>query len=129
MKMFGLLPRLAVVVASSFNYAGACLLIAIWGVNPVYYLMMIFAISVMIGAVMVDLRDSIIYTYVSMGIGIVIATAIFMGPYMLFQEPVYRVNAAIMVFFSAIIKAILFGLIIYFLGALLGSYLGEKSLE
>ena len=129
MRMFGLLPRLAVVIASSFNYAGACLLVAIWGVNPAYYLMMIFAISVMIGAVIVDLRDSIIYTYVSMGIGIVIATAIFMAPYMLFQEPVYRVNAAIMVFFSAITKAILFGLIVYFLGALFGSYLGEKSSE
>jgi len=34
-----------------------------------------------------------------------------------------------MVFFGAIGRVILFGLIVYFLGALLGCFLAEKSLE
>ena len=128
-KMSNLLSRLAVVTASSFNFAGTCLLVVIWKLNPIYYMLMIFAISMIIGSIMVDIRDAIILTYISMGIGIVIATAVFMAPYSLLQEPVDRVNAAIMVFFSATAKLILFGLIVYFLGALFGSFLGEKSLE
>ena len=128
-KLSNPLVRLAIVAASSFNYAGAYLLVAIWNFNPVYYLTMIFALSVVIGAVMVDIRDAIVYTYASMGIGIVMATTAFMAPYIILQEPVLRVNIALMVFFSAVGRVILMGLIVYFLGALLGSFLGEKSLE
>lgn len=128
-KMSNPLLRLAIMVASSFNFAGACLLVVIWNFNPVYYLFVIFGISVMIGAVMVDIDNAVIYTYASMGIGMVMATAMFMAPYILLEEPVSRLNAAIMVFFSAIGRVILFGLIVYFLGALLGCFLAEKSLE
>lgn len=129
MKMSNPLVRLAIVIASAFNYAGACLLVAIWNFNPFYYVIIIFAISVVIGAVMVEIKDAIVYTYASMSIGIVIATLLFMAPYVLLQEPVSRMNAAMMVFFGAIGKVLLMGLIFYFLGALLGCFLGEKSLE
>jgi len=123
------LVRLAIVVASSFNYAGAFLLTAIWNLNPIYYIIIIFSLSVSIGAIMVDIRDAIVYTYVSMGVGIALATTIFMAPYIILQEPVFRVNMALMVFFGSTGKVVLIGLIVFFLGALLGCFIGEKSLE
>ena len=128
-KMSNPLLRLAILIASSFNFAGSCLLVVIWNFNPFYYVLLIFALSVMIGVVMVDINKAVIYTYASMGIGIAMATAMFMAPYILLEEPVSRVNIAIMVFFGAIGRVILFGLIVYFLGALLGCFLAEKSLE
>jgi len=128
-KMSNPLLHLAIIAASSFNFAGTCLLAVIWNINPFHYLLVIFAISVMIGAVMVDIDKAIIYTYASMGIGIAIAAAVYLAPYILLEEPVYRMNAALMVFFGTLGKVLIFGLIIYFLGALLGCFLAEKSLE
>ena len=117
------------VAASSFNYAGASLLVIVWSLNIFYYLPMVFVISCMIGAIVVDVRRSIIYTYTCMVIGHMIATVMFLLPYIIFAESVGRVNVAIIVVLNTLVKVFLISAILYFLGAMLGCFLGEKSFK
>lgn len=80
----------------------------------------------MIGALVVDITRSIIYTYTCMVIGHTIAIAIFLFPYIVFAESVQRTNAAIMVVLNILVKVFLVSAIVYFFGAILGCFLGEK---
>ena len=124
-----LLWNLFLVVASSFNYASISLLVIVWKLDLLYYLPMVFIISCMIGAVVVDITRSIIYTYTCMVIGHTIAIAIFLFPYIVFAASVQRTNAAIMVVLNILVKVFLVSAIVYFFGAILGCFLGEKLLE
>jgi len=83
----------------------------------------------MIGVLVVDITRSIIYAYASMAIGHIIAIAIFLFPYLIFEESVQRTNVAVMAVLNSLVKVFLVSAIIYFFGAILGCFVGEKLLE
>lgn len=83
----------------------------------------------MIGALVVDITRSIIYAYACMAIGHIIAIAIFLFPYLIFEESVQRTNVAVMAVLNSLVKVFLVSAIVYFFGAILGCFLGEKLLE
>lgn len=115
--------------ASSLNYASVSLLVIVWRLDIFYYLPMVFIISCMIGALVVDITKSIIYTYTCMIIGYMITIATFLLPYVIFAESVERINLAIIAVLNTIVKVFFISAIVYFLGAIVGCFLGEKSLE
>ena len=120
---------LGVVVASCFNYAGACLLIILWRIDIFYYLPIAFVISCMIGLLIVDVERSVIYTLICTVMGNAIAAAILLSPYMIFAEDVGSTNVASYLVLSSIAKLFLISVTVYFLGAALGCFLGEKISE
>jgi hypothetical protein len=124
-----LLWNLCLLVASSFNYASVSLLLIVWNLDLLYYLPLVFIISCMIGALVVDIAKSIIYTYACMTIGHIIAIAIFLFPYLIFEESVQRTNVAVMAVLNSLVKVFLVSAIVYFFGAILGCFVGEKLLE
>jgi len=127
-KKIALMWSIGVIITSSLNYAAANLLIIIWGVNIFYYSLMVFILSVMIGTLASNIRKSIIYAYTSMIGGLLIASTIFFAPYIMFVESVERFNITAIVFFSFLAKVLLVSVILYFLGAILGCFLGERVL-
>jgi hypothetical protein len=64
-----------------------------------------------------------------MVIGHIISIVIFLFPYIVFAESVQRTNVAVMVVLNTLVKVFLVSAIVYFFGAILGCYLGEKLLE
>jgi len=124
-----LLWNLCLVVAASFNYASVSLLLIVWNLDLLYYLPLVFIISCMIGVLVVDITRSIIYAYACMAIGHIIAIAIFLSPYLIFEESVQRTNVAVMAVLNSLVKVFLVSAIIYFFGAILGCFVGEKLLE
>lgn len=127
-KKIALMWNIGVIIASSLNYAAANLLIIIWGIDLFYYSLVIFILSVMIGTIVSNITKSIIYAYTSMVGGLLIASTIFFAPYMMFGESVERFNIAAIVFFSFLAKVFLVSVVLYFLGALLGCFIGERAL-
>lgn len=116
------------IIASSLNYAAANLLIIIWRIELFYYLPMVFMLSVMIGALILSVSKSIICAYSSMIGGLIIASTIFLAPYVIFAEDVVRFNIAATVLFSFLSKVFLVSVVLYFLGAILGCILGRRIL-
>jgi hypothetical protein len=120
--------NLGLILSSTICYTGALLLSIIWHLDILLYIVLAFFISCLLGAMAVDIRKSFIFTYVSMIMGTVAATAIFLIPHALIQESTVEFNFAVISLLTVIGKMVLIGLVIYFLGALIGSYLGERSM-
>lgn len=116
-------------LASSLNYAAANLFIIIWKVELPYYILMVFALSAITGTLMPNLRGSIIGVFISMIGGLLIAIAIFFAPYIIFAESVVRFNVAALVLFSFLAKIFLVSVVVYFLGAVVGSFLSASVLS
>jgi hypothetical protein len=119
------LRDLGLVFASSVNFSSAFLLVFFWNINLGFYSLIIFVFSFVLGAVLTDIKKSIVYVYTSMVIGLVIAVAAILAPHVLYTSMTEMEFAAIAVF-TVLGKVILVSIIIYFLGALLGVALGEK---
>lgn len=120
---------LSLILLSAICYTGAILLTIVWDLHILLYLVVAFIISCLLGAVAVDIRKSIISAYVSMILGSVAASAIFLAPHALFSRDPIEFDYAAINLFTVLAKIILIGLIVYFLGALVGSNLGEKALQ
>ena len=125
----GPLWDLGLVSASIFNYASACLMIILWEFELLYYIPIAFAISFMIGFLIVDVKKSVIYTYASMVLGNGVAIAAFLTPYVIYKESTLATNFAATIVLSVIAKLFMVTAIVYFLGAMLGCFLGEKSIK
>ena len=121
--------NLSLVLSSSVCHTGAFLLAIIWHLDIILYIVVGFIVSCLLGAMAVDIKKSIVFTYVSMAISSVAATAIFLAPHALFSRSAAEFDFAAIAVFTVMGKIILIGLIAYFLGALLGSFIGEKSIE
>jgi len=119
--------HLGVIVASSFNYVGACLLILIWKMDIFIYLPIAFAISCMIGLLVVEIERSIIYTIACVIMGHAMAAAILLSPHTIFQASVGEFNIAGTVVLGSIGKLFLVSAAAYFLGVIFGCFLGEKT--
>lgn len=90
---------------------------------------MAFAISFLIGFLIVDIKKSVLYTYLSMILGKGLAATVFLAPYLIYQESVIATNYAAVVVLSVIAKLFVTTAIVYFLGAMLGCFTGEKVVE
>lgn len=119
------LRDLGLVLASSVNFSCAFMLAFFWKINLGVYSLIIFVFSFVLGAVLTDMKKSIVYVYISMVIGLVIAVVAILAPHLLFTSATEMEFAAITVF-TVLGKVILVSIIIYFLGALFGVALGEK---
>jgi hypothetical protein len=119
------LQDLGLVLASSVNFSCAFLLAFFWKINLGIYSLIVFVFSFVLGAVLTDIKKSIIYVYISMVVGLVIAVVAVLTPHLLFTSRTEMEFAAIAVF-TVLGKVILVSIIIYFLGALFGVALGEK---
>jgi hypothetical protein len=117
--------NLGLIVTASSNYAAANLLIIIWKVELFQYLLTIFILSVIVGTVVSNLYKSIIISFVTMVGGLLIASIIFMAPYIIFAESTTRVNYAMIVFFSFLAKVFLISVALYFMGTTLGCFLSQ----
>lgn len=125
MEMNRLPWKLGLVLASSVNFAGAFLLAFFWRINLVLYCFIIFVTSCLLGALVIDIRKSIPYVYISMVLGLSIAIVLILAPHPMFTSMTGFDLAAIAVFTVAG-KLALVSLIVYFLGAVFGCFLGEK---
>lgn len=123
------IKHLGVVIACCFNYAGACLLIILWRIDIFYYLPIAFIISCMIGLLIVEIERTVIYTILCMVIGNAMAAAILLSPSVIFKASVGEVNIASFLVLSSIGKLFLVSAVVYFLGAIFGCFLGEKTTE
>lgn len=128
-KKNSLMWSAGLIMASSLNYAAANLLVIIWGFELHYYLLAVFIISLLIGALALNIQKSIIIAYSSMFGGLLIASAIYFAPYAIFAESNVRINLSATVLFSFLAKIFLVSAVLYFLGAILGCFLGEHVIS
>jgi hypothetical protein len=81
----------------------------------------------MIGLLIVEIEKSIIYTIVCVVVGNVMAAGMLFSPYIIFAESVGSINIAGTTIFSSIGKLFLVSVAVYFVGVVLGCFLGEKT--
>lgn len=125
----GSLWNIGLVSASVLSFASACLMILLWNLELLYFMPIAFAISFLIGFLIIDVKRSVLYTYVSMILGKILATTVFLAPYVIYQESVAATNYAAVVVLSVMAKLFVTTVIVYFLGAMFGCFIGEKVAE
>lgn len=128
-KPHKILWNIGLVLSASICYAGAVLWSIIWRLDILLYIVVAFLISTLLGAMIIDIKRSVASTYISMLLGSLIAIVIFLAPHALFAKSSTEFDFAAIALFTILGKMILIGLIFYFLGAFLGAYLGEKTLD
>ena len=101
----------------------------IWRIELFHYLPIAFFISCIIGLVIVEIERSVIYTIVCTVIGNLMAATILLLPHRIFRAGVGEFNIAIFLVLSSIGKLFLVSAAAYFLGVMLGCYLGQKTTE
>ena len=94
-----------------------------------YYLPIALIVSCMIGLLVVDIEKSIIYTLVCVVVGNAMAAGMLFSPYIIFAESAGSVNIAGTTIFSSIGKLFLVSIAVYFVGVVLGCFLGEKTIH
>lgn len=83
----------------------------------------------MIGLLIVNIERSVIYTVICVIIGKAMVVAILLSPYIILGANVGAQNVASYVTLNAIAKLLLVGTVVYFLGVIIGCFLGEKTTE
>jgi len=83
----------------------------------------------MIGLLIVKIERSVIYTVICVMIGKAMVVAILLSPYIILGANVGARNVASYVTLNAIAKLLLVGAVVYFLGVIIGCFLGEKTIE
>jgi hypothetical protein len=128
-KPHKILWNIVLVLSASICYAGAILWSIIWRLDILLYIVVGFLISALLGAIIVDIKRSVASAYISMLLGSLIAVVLFLAPHALFSKSSTEFDFAAIALLTILGKMVLIGLIFYFLGAFLGCYLGEKTLD
>ncbi len=89
-------------------------------------MLLIFGLSLLTGALLVDLEKTILYSTLGLVIGIVIAVGIFLAPYDLFGESSDVISAATIVVFSHVAKHLLIGISPFIIGLIFGCLIGDR---
>lgn len=124
--MKSLLWNVSLVLVSSVNFAGAFLLAFFWKIDLVHYCAIVFLLSCLLGTMLIDLTKSIVSVYASMSLSLVIIVALTLAPHLLFTASITSLDFAAIAVFTILGKLILVSIIFYFLGALLGCFIGES---
>jgi len=119
-----------VLLASSLNYASALTLSVIWRLDPFLHLVpLIFAIACLVGFMVIDLKRSLIYTYVALFVGVVIATSLLSAPMMMNTASAEEISASAQIILGAMSRVLIVGVIVCVLGMFLGCFLGDWAQE
>lgn len=117
---FGLVTSLAL------NYTSVHLLNIIWDLDILYYLVLVFVVSLLFGVIVVDVRKSIALTCVALATSVAITFGLYMMPYWIFAESMARINVTVVIFFNVIAKLLVVGAILFIVGTLIGCFIGEE---
>jgi len=125
-KLHALQLRWSIILASSLNYAGITLLMIFWQLELMYFILLIFGLSLIIGTLVVDIEKTFMYSISGLVMGIAFAVAIVLAPYDIFGESADALSAATIVVLSLIGKNLLISISPYLVGTILGCVIGER---
>jgi len=113
-------------IACGINYAFAYVLRIVWDANLYFFVLIVLIFGFLFGLVMMDIERTIIYNGISLLLGAIIGSVLIISPTIIFGESLTTVNLAILTTTQAVSVHLLFSLALGFLGAIVGSVLGEN---
>lgn len=116
----------SIICASGLNYAGVASLIVFWHFDLVGYILSMFAVSILIGVLLIDFEKTLVHSISGLVIGNLLAAAIFLAPFSMFGESLAAVNIATLVVLSLIGKHLLISIAPFLVGTILGCLIGQQ---
>jgi len=117
---------LCVTIALSLNYASAFVIIIAWDIHLLYSIPLFFTISFILGALIADIRNSIICAVICMTAGIAIATAMISAPPTVYSEGVAEIQTIFALTLNSIVKVLILNITSLVVGVIIGHLLGEQ---
>lgn len=117
---------LGVAIVLSLNYASAFVISITWNINLIYSIPLIFTISLIIGALIADLRNTIICAVISMTVGVAIATAIISGPPIVYSGSFAEIQTIFALTLNSVAKMLILNITAFVAGVFVGNFLGER---
>lgn len=116
-------------VALGVNYAGAFIITSIWNYPTadsklLLHISIVFAVSILFGAIIVDLKKALLYTIGSIVVGLVLATTIMASPSIV-VEGIEFLDASVSLALIAVSRLLVVGVTFVFLGIIIGCFVGE----
>jgi len=126
--------ELAATIALSLDYMGAYIMAVLWkwpieGMTLFVYILIVLIVSFLFGIYFVDLRKSVIYTAVSIVIGMFLAIALMSAPPMILASEYMSIDAAISMAVTLISKLLLVGVTFAFVGTIAGCIVADMLAE
>jgi hypothetical protein len=113
--------------ALSLNYASAFVIIIAWNIHILYSLPLIFTISFIVGALIADIRVSIIYAIICMTAGVAVAAAVISAPPIVYSGSYAEINTIFALAMNSIAKIFTVNITTFFAGAIIGHLLSEVT--
>jgi len=124
MKMSGAIREIGLTIGQCFNVACLFIISIVWRIDILGFILLVFLVSFAFGAVIANLARTVAYNLIAIIAGTALAVAFFALPQIMFAE-----TESIMLVLSYIGRLLLIGMIVYFVGAFLGSFLVEMRIE
>ena len=120
-----LISEAAVVLVSCTNYTSVTLLNTIWGLDLSVLLPILFIESILMGMITIDTKKALVYACTTIFFGTALATLVMATPPILLGEGAATVDSVLNTALMALSKLLIFNIIVFIIGALLGSFAGE----
>jgi len=120
-----LIWEVAVVLALSANYMSITLLNTVWRLETFLLFPMLLIVSLLMGMVTMDTKKALIYACITVFIGTALTTLAMVLPPIVLGEGASVVDSALNTALISVSKLLIFSVIVFIVGAILGSFLGE----
>jgi len=120
-----LISEVAVVLALSANYMSITLLNTVWRLETFLLFPMLLIVSLLMGMVTMDTKKALIYACITVFIGTALTTLVMVLPPMVLGEGASVVDSALNTALISVSKLLIFSVVVFIVGAILGSFLGE----
>jgi presenilin-like A22 family membrane protease len=125
-----LLLEISAMLALSVNYAGAYILAIIWNwpspeTELYVHLVALFIVSFLFGALIVNIQRTLIYTIVSIVIGMALAAFFVSLPSVMLGEAYEAVDLSLTVALAVLSRLFVVGAMFQLIGPLFGCFLGD----
>lgn len=134
------LLEIGAMMALGANYAAVCVIAFVWGPDAfarvggahselLIYILILFIVSLLFGALIIDMKKTLFYTIGSIVIGIALATAIISAPSVMSPGDIILLDFSITVALATVSRLFVVGITFMIVGAILGSFVGDMVSE
>jgi len=126
------LLEIGAMIALGVNYATAYVTAFVWqtgGPDLIIHILMMFVVSLLFGALMVDIQKTVLYTAGSIAIGISIATALIVAPPAMLTQNIELLSFDIALALHFVARLFIVGITFIIIGVIVGCFVGDALSE
>jgi hypothetical protein len=123
--------EIGAILGLGLNYASAYVIAFVWNFpDPdselILHIFTVFIVSLLFGALIVDIRKALLYALGAIPLGVAIATTLISAPSIMLAENIALVDTSVTVALTAIVRIFIIGVTFQIIGIFVGCLFGDS---